>query len=233
MLRSLALLAALAAPVFTSAQAPAPRPGVDFEVISPAQPIFGPPGKIEVAEVFGYHCIHCANLQPHIGRWKTRLPSDVRLTFVHAAFGGAVDNLARGFYAAEALGTTDQTHARMFHAFHVERKIRTGSIDEIASVYAGFGIDRAKMLQTMNSFGVTSKVNRAKQFAQRTGVSATPTVIINGKYRVSPTADRGFEGMLHTIDVLVARERTAAAATRPPPPGATVPTQGPATTPVR
>lgn len=225
MLRSLALLAALAAPVLASTQVPVPRLGTDFEVIAPAQATFGPPGRIEVADVFGYHCIHCANFQPYVERWKARQPADVRLTYVHAAFGGAVDNLARGFYAAEALGATDRTHAGMFRAFHVERRIRTGSIDEIANVYAGLGLDRTKMLQTMNSFGVTSRVNRAKQFAQRTGVTATPTVIVNGKYRVSATADRGFPGMLQTIDFLVARER---AATRPAAAPATRPASAPA-----
>jgi thiol:disulfide interchange protein DsbA len=212
MLRSIALLAALAAPTFAAAQAPAaaPRQGVDFEVISPAQPTFGPPGKIEVAEVFSYHCIHCADFQPFVDRWKARLPADVRLTYVHAAFGGVIDNLARGFYAAEALGATDRTHAGVFRAFHVERKIRTGSIDEVADVYAGLGLDRARMLETMNSFGVTSKVNRAKQFAQRTGVNSTPTIIVNGKYRVNATPQGGFEGLLRTVDALVARERAAA-----------------------
>ena len=64
----------------------------------------------------------------------------------------------------------------------------------------------------MNSFGITSKVNRAKQFALRTGVQATPTIIFNGKYRVSVTRDRGFEGMLRTVDFLIAKERAATAA---------------------
>lgn len=214
MFRSLALVAALAAPALALAQAaaPAPRPGVDFEVISPAQATFGPPGKIEVAEVFSYHCPACADFQPFISRWKARAPADVRVTYVHAAFGGAIDNLARGFFAAEALGATDRVHVGVFRAFHIERKITTGSIDEVANVYAGLGFDRKKMLDTMNSFGVTSKVNRAKQFAQRTGANSTPTVIVNGKYRVNATREGGWEGMLRTIDVLVARER---AATRP------------------
>lgn len=229
MFRSLALLAAFVAPAFLAAQAPAPapRPGTDFEVISPAQPIFGRPGKIEVAEVFSYHCPACADFHPHIQRWKTSLPADVRLTYVHAAFGGAIDNLARGFFAAEALGATERTHAGVFRAFHVERKISTGSIEEVANVYAGLGLDRKKVLDTMNSFGVTSKVNRAKQFAQRTGVSGTPTIVVNGKYRVLSTRDRGWAGVLQTTDWLIARERAAARQAAP------ASAARPATTPAR
>lgn len=214
MLRSLALLAAIALPAVASAQAPAaaPRAGVDYEVITPAQAPFGPPGKIEVAELFSYHCPACADFQPHLSRWKANLPDDVRLTYVHAAFGGAIDNLARGFFAAETMGATARTHEGFFRAFHVDRKITTGSVEEVAGVYASLGLDRQQVLQTMNSFGVTSKVNRAKQFAQRTGANSTPTLVINGKYRLNATREGGWAGLLRTADVLIARERAAAAA---------------------
>ncbi len=203
-----------------------PRAGVDYELIESPQPTFGPPGKIEVAEVFSYHCIHCADFQPFVNKWKTNLAGDVQFAYVHAAFGGAVDNLARGFFAADSLGATAKAHDAVFKAFHVDKKIKQGTIDEVADVYASLGIDRKKIVETMNSFGVTSKINRSKQFAQRTGVNATPTVIVNGKYRVNSTQDRGYQGMLSTIDWLIAKERAAASAAKP----AAAPTAKPAPT---
>jgi thiol:disulfide interchange protein DsbA len=226
MLRSLALLAALVVPGLSVAQAAAgaPRLGTDYEVISPAQPTFGAPGKIEVAEVFSYHCPACADFNPYFERWKANAPADVRVTYVHAAFGGAIDNLARGFYAAETLGATQRTHTAFFRAFHVDRKITTGSLEEVADVYASLGLDRKQVLDTMNSFGVTSRVNRSKQFAQRTGANSTPTVIVAGKYRLNATREGGWEGLLRTIDYLVARERAAA----PARPAATAPAAKPA-----
>ena len=226
MLRSLALLAALVVPGLSVAQAAAgaPRLGTDYEVISPAQPTFGAPGKIEVAEVFSYHCPACADFNPYFERWKANAPADVRVTYVHAAFGGAIDNLARGFYAAETLGATQRTHTPFFRAFHVDRKITTGSLEEVADVYASLGLDRKQVLDTMNSFGVTSRVNRSKQFAQRTGANSTPTVIVAGKYRLNATREGGWEGLLRTIDYLVARERAAA----PARPAATAPAAKPA-----
>jgi len=232
MFRSLTLLAALVLPASVLAQAsapaPTPRQGTDFHVISPAQAPFGAPGKIEVAEVFSYHCPACADFSPYLERWKANAPADVRVTYVHAAFGGAIDNLARGFYAAETLGATERTHTGFFRAFHVDRKITTGSLDEVADVYASLGLDRKRVLDTMNSFGVTSKVNRSKQFAQRTGANSTPTIIVNGKYRLNATRQGGWEGMLRTVDYLVARERAAAPA-RP----ATAPAAAPKPAPAR
>jgi thiol:disulfide interchange protein DsbA len=229
MLRSLALLAALVVPGLSVAQAAAgaPRLGTDYEVISPAQPTFGAPGKIEVAEVFSYHCPACADFNPYFERWKANAPADVRVTYVHAAFGGAIDNLARGFYAAETLGATQRTHTPFFRAFHVDRKITTGSLEEVADVYASLGLDRKQVLDTMNSFGVTSRVNRSKQFAQRTGANSTPTVIVAGKYRLNATREGGCEGLLRTVDYLDARERAAAPA-RPAAAPAAAPKPAPA-----
>ena len=107
-----------------------------------------------------------------------------------------------------------RTHDAVFKAVFVDQSIKTGTQDEIADTYAKWGVDRAKFLATMQSFGVTAKLNRARQFAMRTGVNATPTIIINGKYRVVVTQDRGFPGMLATTNFLIAKERAALAAAK-------------------
>jgi thiol:disulfide interchange protein DsbA len=164
-----------------------------------------------VAEVFAYTCIHCANLQPTIDPWKPTLGSDVRFTYVPAAFGGPGDNFARGYFAAEAMGILDKTHNETFQAFFVDRKFKTAAPEEVADHYASLGADRDTFLSTMESFAVTAKLNRARQFALRTGVQATPTVIIAGKYSASMTGDRGPAGLVETIDWLVQKERAEAA----------------------
>lgn len=192
-----------------AAAAPAPRLGTDYEVLPVPQPKYGV-GKIEVAEVFSYRCIHCAEFQPLINTWKKTMPADARWEYVPAVFGGSWDDFARAYFAADILGVHKKTHDAAFKGIFVDELIKTGTPEEIADMYAKFGVDRAKFLGTMQSFGVTAKLSRARQFALRTGVSATPTIIINGKYRVTATRDRGFAGMLATVDYLIARERAAA-----------------------
>lgn len=189
----------------------APRFGQDYEILSVPQPTYGQ-GKIEVAEVFGYTCVHCAHLQPSVDTWKPSLPADVRFEYVPGVFGGIWDSFARAYFAAEIMGVLGKTHDKVFRAIHVEHTIKTGDLNEIADLYGTMGVDKVKFLATMQSFAVTAKLNRAKQFAQRTGVNGTPTMIVAGKYRVSVMRDRGFEGMLKTVDFLVAYERAAATA---------------------
>ena len=193
-----------------AATAMAPRPGVDFEVLPTPQPTYGQ-GKIEVAEVFSYRCIHCAEFQPLVNAWKKTMPADVRWEYVPGVFGGSWNDFARAYFAADILGVQKRTHDAVFKGVFVDQLIKTGTPDEIADMYAKWGVDRAKFLATMQSFGVTAKLNRARQFAMRTGVSATPTIIIDGKYRVNVTTDRGFPGMLATTSYLIAQERAAKA----------------------
>ena len=197
------------APTPAAGSPDAPRVGTDYVVLDAPQPTWGQ-GKIEVAEVFSYMCIHCAEFQPAVNTWKQRLPADVRFEYVPAVFGGAWDQAARAYFAAELLGVRERSHDAIFKAIHIDRVMKTGSAEEYADLYAKHGAERGKFLETMSSFGVTAKLGRAKQFAQRTGVTGTPTIIVAGKYRVSVTEDRGFPGMLATVDFLLAQERAAA-----------------------
>ena len=203
--------AAPVAPNPVDPNAPPPRPGTDYEVLSVPQPTWNAAdGKVEVVEVFSYMCHVCAEVQPTVDQYKPHLPADARWSYVPAAFGGPWDQAARAYFASEAMGIADSTHSRVFPAIFVQQKIQKGTAEEFADLYASFGADRARFLDTMSSFGVTAKFNRAKQFALRTGVTGTPTIIVNGKYRVTNTRDRGIRGMLATVDYLIARERAGA-----------------------
>ena len=214
-----------AVPPTLDPNAPEPRLGTDYEVIENPQPTWGSnDGRIEIAEVFSYRCVHCAEFQPSVNAWTAQLPADVRWEYVPAAFGDTWDNFARAYFAADVLGATKRTHDAVFDVVFVKQEIKSGSLEEIADQYAKLGVDRAKFLDATKSFGVTAKLNRARQFGQRTGITATPTIIINGKYRVNATPDRSFKGMLQTVNFLLAKERAeAAAANAAPAPPATQP----------
>lgn len=206
--------AAPAAPVAPAVVAaaptgPEPREGVDYTLIDPPAPFAPSPGKIEVAEVFAYYCIHCATLQPRVTTWKAALPADVEFRYVPMGHGSS-EPFARAFYAAEAMGELDRTHEPMFKAIAQERRFKSGSAEDIADLYAEVGVDREALLSTMRSFAVNAQIARNQKAVSRWAVEGTPTFIVNGRYRVVVTGDRGHDGMISAVEHLVARERAAA-----------------------
>ena len=205
-----------AAPVAVAAPTgPAPREGIDYTLVDPPAAFSPTPGKIEVAEVFAYYCIHCATLQARVTPWKAALPADVEFRYVPMAHGSS-EPFARAFYAAEAMGEFDRTHDAMFKAIAQERRFKSGSAEDIADLYAEVGVDREALLSTMRSFGVNAQIARNQKAVSRWAIEGTPTFIVNGRYRVVVTGDRGHDGMISTVEHLVARER-ATAGTSPAP----------------
>lgn len=190
-------------------QGPALVPGTDYVEIPGGQPFAPLEGKVEVVEVFAYSCGACAAFDPLVNSWKRRLPSDVRFTLLPAVFYEQ-DNFPKAYFAAEANGVADQLHPQMFTALHTERALRpNASADDIIKYMAKHGADAARLRGTVDSFAVNAQIARTKQFIIRSGVDATPTIVVNGKYRVR---GRTFEDILRITDQLVARERAAAQA---------------------
>ena len=189
---------------------PAPVAGTDYVVIAGGAPYRPAPGKIEVVEVFGYVCPACAAFQPLANDWKAKRPADVEFTYVPAPFGPDWIPYAKGFYVAESEGLVEQSHDDLIHAIHVQQSM-PGEGDgpkeaDVAGFYAAYGADPKAFLAKMNSFANNAKVNRGKQFMVRSGVQSTPTLVVNGKYRVQ---GKSFEDMLRITDHLVAMERAA------------------------
>jgi len=85
--------------------------------------------------------------------------------------------------------------------------IQGASSEQIAQWYAKYGVDPKRFAATMDSFGTNAKLNRARQFLQRSGVDGTPSMVVNGRYKVT---GRSLEDTLRITHQLVERERAAA-----------------------
>lgn len=126
---------------------------------------------------------------------------------VPAAFGGYWIPYARAFFAAQQLGVQPRTHQAVFDALHKTGAlpIQNASVDEIANFYASQGVDRAKFVAALRGPAVDAQLAKARDWVAGAGVEGTPTLIVNGRYRV--TGGRTYSDMLQIADRLVARER--------------------------
>ncbi len=185
----------------------APVEGVDYELIANGRPWQPLAGKIEVVEIFAYWCHHCHDFQSNVDQWKKTLPKDVRFTYLPAAFDPQ-DSYARAYFAAESLGAQDKTHHATYRAIHDTQALpsRGASIDEFAAFYAGLGLNAARVKAAMQSKASDAKMQAAREFAVRSDIEGTPTLIVNGKYRVR---GRSLADILRIADALIAGERNA------------------------
>ena len=189
-------------------EGPEPRLGVDYTLIDPPQQLASVPGKVEIAEIFSYTCIHCARLDPLIPAWRQTLPEQVN--FVHVPMAhGAFEPIARGFYAAQAMGVLEQTHQGMFKALSEQNKLGGGKLDDVARIYASLGVDADALKATANSFAVNTQITRNQRTVARWAIEGTPSLVVAGKYRVVATGDRGHPGMLQAARWLAQRELAA------------------------
>ncbi len=198
---------AIAASAASAAAAgPALVAGTDYIEIANGQPYRPLEGKVEVVEVFAYWCGHCASFQPLVDAWKRKLPADVRFTYVPLA-GGPTDTLARAYFAAETSGQLDKTHNAVFKAIHLTRNLsQRPTAEEIAAVVGKQGVDGKTFADAMNGFAIGGHLNRAQQFAMRSGVESTPTLVVDGKYRI---VGKTLEDTLRIANQLIAQQRAA------------------------
>ena len=201
-----AALLLVAGPALASVAAPVA--GEDYVEIAGGQAFAPVAGKIEVAEVFGYTCPHCAHFEPVLAAWVRRQPADVKLTRIPAPFGGYWLPYARAYYAAERLGVLARSHQAMFDALHAKGTlpIQNVSVDELAGFYAGYGVKPATFSATIRGAEVDAQVRRAGDFLVKADVHSTPSLVVAGRYRI--TGGRSFDDVLRIADWLVAKERT-------------------------
>jgi thiol:disulfide interchange protein DsbA len=200
------LLLALLLPQLAGAARPAPVAGVDYIEIAGGAPWRPLAGKVEVVEVFAYWCNHCADFQPKIDAWKKTLPAGVRFDYVPLPSGDD-DAFARAFFAAETMGALGKTHNATFRAVHTASTLpKNPTGDEIAALYARQGVDMKKYRAAIQGSGIAGQVKKAHEFARRSEIEGTPTLIINGRYRVR---GRTLDDNLRIASHLVAMEQAA------------------------
>ena len=162
--------------------------------------------KIEVIEFFSYGCPHCAEIEPYLVDWLKAQPADVAFRRVPVMFQPRWVELAKVFYTLETMGEEAKLTPEVFSAIHSKGL----ALWEPAKFYdwaATKGLDRKKVEDTWNSFGVASRMSRAKSVAQAYNIQSVPTVIVDGKFITASDRVGGHALLPGAIDVLVAKAR--------------------------
>jgi protein dithiol oxidoreductase (disulfide-forming) len=217
-LGTLALLCFVSA---AAAQSPQWTEGENYFAIQPAQPVNVPAGKIEVTEVFSYACPACDHFYPLMDRLRKAPPANAVVDYVAAAFNPSEDwpVFQRAYYTAKALGIATKTHDALFDAVWKTGQLQTvdprterlknplPSLEDVAEWYhQQTGTPTQTFLSAAHSFGVDSQVHQADSYIVACRVDETPTIIVNGRYRVDPTSAGDYGKMVELVKWLVAKQ---------------------------
>ncbi|MGE5451046.1 MAG: thiol:disulfide interchange protein DsbA/DsbL [Acidobacteriota bacterium] len=197
---------ALAAPTWALAQG-APVEGTNYVKLTQRAPTSAPAGKIEVVEFFWYGCPHCNHFEPYLTAWLAKLPPDVAFRRVPVAFRENPFGIhQRLYFAAEAMGLLPTLHAKIFHAIH-EDQLKLDKPELIQDFVAKQGVDAAKFMATMESFGVKTKSAQARTLAEAYKIDGVPALGIAGQYFTNVGLNGSEKNALATVDYLVNKVR--------------------------
>ena len=200
LLATLAFAGAALAPILADAQQAKP-----FLELNPPIPTERS-GKVEVVEFFWYGCPHCFDLEPFLKKWTAKLPKDVEFRRIPAIPTERWMPNARTFYTLESLGLLERMHGEVFDAIHIDRVNLNDEKIQLEWM-AKKGVDRAKFAEAWKSFSVQSKTKRAVQLTQAYDVTGVPALVVDGKYFTSVSMTGSPEGLMQTLDSLIAKAR--------------------------
>jgi len=195
--------------------------GSDYVRVIPPQQTSVPSGKVEVMEVFSYGCPVCNAFQPVIEKLRRSLPPNAQLVYLPASFipTEGWPMFQRAFFTAQFLGVAERTHQAMYDAVWKTGELATfepgtnklksplPSIQDAARFYARVaGVNPQQFLAMANSFGVDSKMRAADAQILAMHVEGTPTVIVNGRYRVTRDWHGNSDAFIELVKYLVARD---------------------------
>jgi protein dithiol oxidoreductase (disulfide-forming) len=158
-------------------------------------------GTVTVTEIFSYGCSACNAFHPFMQALEQKLGANATVEYLHASWLPAENwhTLQRAHIAAVTLGIARKTHDAMFAAVWQtgelaivdaktgRLKSRLPSIQDVARFYERVAaVPAATFLETCKSFSVDSGIRRTDALITALRADSTPTLIINGKYRLEP-----------------------------------------------
>ncbi len=162
------------------------------------------PGKhsldtVVYEEYINFTCSHCNNFRAAALPIKEKFRDKLRIVYIPILFRGQNDAAMRLFYIAQQQGLEEQIQDALFDAtFRYGVNINDPAVVSYLARSAGLGEAYAS---EAGADWVTQKVEAAMAKAREAGVTATPTVVLQGTVRVLPRG--GMQAFVDNLDRLI------------------------------
>lgn len=193
------------------AGAAAPAEGRDYLRIDPPQPV-SDPAHVVVTEYFSYMCPHCASFAPTFSAWTRQQPADVKVERVAISLGHAQwVPAARTYPALLSMNAVTRVEDALWAAIH-QQGAQLYTEAAITEWMGKHGVDAKSFAGQYKSFATDMQLRNAESSARASRVGSTPTLVIDGRYRVEiedigPGREAHYRTQLAVVDQLVAMAR--------------------------
>jgi thiol:disulfide interchange protein DsbA len=185
--------------------------GQQYLKIDPPRPPQAPTGTVTITEVFSYGCPACNAFQPFMRTLQKQLPPRVVLDYLPASWLANEDwpVFQRAYLTAKVLGVAERTHDAMYAAiWHggelttvdpktQELKSKLPTIEDVAHFYQrAAGVSPARFLEAAGSFAVEVAIRRSDELIEAYRAEQTPTLVVDGRYRIDPETAQSPERMI-------------------------------------
>ena len=136
----------------------------------------------------------------------TNTANNVALIRSHAIWHEMLKTHASIYNTAKTLGIKQQIVPATFNTIQNEGRMLTGNT-ELEYFFRGFDVEKDKYKAVSTSFGVRNAVEQADKKMKQWQVTGVPSLIVNGKYRVSASRAVRTDELFDVVDFLVAKER--------------------------
>lgn len=161
--------------------------GVHYTALPKTVPTDAAADKIEVREMFWYGCPECSTLEPLMTEWRDSVVGDRTFVRMPAVWNDLMGLHARIYYTGIALAAEDRIHQAAFRAIHEQQNpLRTET--QIKDFFVANGVDAAAFEAAWNSETVTAAVQQARLRTADYGLDKLPSIIMNGRYKITHNA---------------------------------------------
>lgn len=168
-----------------------PRESVEgvhyFALQEPVPTDNGAEDKIELREVFWYGCKECSTLEPMMTDWRDGTTGDLVFVRMPAVLNELMSLHARIYYTGRELKIEDRINQAAYRAIQEEQNPLRNE-EQIQAFFEANGVKADAFAAAWNSEAVSAAVQMATQRTKDYAIDKLPSMIVNGRYKLTHNA---------------------------------------------
>ncbi|GBE04130.1 thiol:disulfide interchange protein DsbA precursor [bacterium BMS3Abin09] len=141
--------------------------------------------QVEIIEFFSFYCGHCFEFEAYIPVIKGNFPKKTNWKYIPIYWGEGSPKPGEAYLIAKDAGKGEEMKKAIFKALFIEEKdIGKVEVLEELGLKLGLGFDFSHKLRTGEKAG---EVGKAILMTKKYGIDETPTLIIAGNLKTTPS----------------------------------------------